>query len=204
MKKSGTKTMLMSVIMSSPGPIILAINLFFGSSTTQIADFIRRFIELLAIILAFIVYLITNKKEGIDESKKQKLENATNIFVGIAMIVCGVIMILLAITSENADKGNVIPGFIIALLGLVANGFFFIRYTILGKKTNNNILKVQGRLYRAKTLVDFSVALALFVVLIKPNSNVAYYFDLIGTICVSVYLIITGIITLIKIKKVGN
>ena len=113
MKKSGTKTMLMSVIMSSPGPIILAINLFFGSSTTQIADFIRRFIELLAIILAFIVYLITNKKEGIDESKKQKLENATNIFVGIAMIVCGVIMILLAITSENADKGNVIQGFII-------------------------------------------------------------------------------------------
>lgn len=204
MNKSAKRTMLMSVLMSSPGPIILGINLFFGHSSTQIADFIRRFIELLAIILAFIIYLITTKKDLTDNNKKIKLEKATNIFVGIAMIISGTIMIILSLTTENIDKGNVIPGFIIAVLGFLANTFFFIRYMVLGKKTNNSILLTQGKLYRAKTFVDFSVALALFTVLLWPISKVSYYCDLIGTICVSIYLIITGFITLIKNKKQGQ
>lgn len=201
MNKQAKKTMIMSILMSAPGPLILLINLFFGQSSTQIADFVRRAIELLAIILSFVVYLITTKDNMTDNIKKTKLEKASNIFVSIAMIVSGIIMIILAITSGNSDKGNVIPGFIIALLGFIANTIFFIRYTILGKKTNNSILATQGKLYRAKTFVDFSVTIALLTVLIWPNSKVSFYFDLIGTILVSVYLIVTGIISLIKMKN---
>lgn len=201
MNKQAKKTMIMSILMSSPGPLILFINLFFGQSSTQIADFVRRAIELLAIILSFVVYLITTKDNMTDKTKKVKLEKASNIFVSIAMIVSGIIMIVLALISGNSDKGNVIPGFIIALLGFIANTIFFIRYTSLGKKTNNSILSTQGKLYRAKTFVDLSVTIALLTVLIWPNSKVSYYFDLIGTILVSVYLIVTGIISLIKIKN---
>lgn len=201
MNKQAKKTMIMSILMSSPGPLILFINLFFGQSSTQIADFVRRAIELLAIILSFVVYLITTKDNMTDKTKKVKLEKASNIFVSIAMIVSGIIMIVLALISGNSDKGNVIPGFIIALLGFIANTIFFIRYTSLGKKTNNSILSTQGKLYRAKTFVDLSVTIALLTVLIWPNSKVSFYFDLIGTILVSVYLIVTGIISLIKIKN---
>lgn len=201
MNKQAKKTMIMSILMSSLGPLILFINLFFGQSSTQIADFVRRAIELLAIILSFVVYLITTKDNMTDKTKKVKLEKASNIFVSIAMIVSGIIMIVLALISGNSDKGNVIPGFIIAFLGFIANTIFFIRYTSLGKKTNNSILSTQGKLYRAKTFVDLSVTIALFTVLIWPNSKVSYYFDLIGTILVSVYLIVTGIISLIKIKN---
>lgn len=201
MNKQAKKTMIMSILMSSPGPLILFINLFFGQSSTQIADFVRRAIELLAIILSFVVYLITTKDNMTDKTKKVKLEKASNIFVSITMIVSGIIMIVLALISGNSDKGNVIPGFIIALLGFIANTIFFIRYTSLGKKTNNSILSTQGKLYRAKTFVDLSVTIALLTVLIWPNSKVSFYFDLIGTILVSVYLIVTGIISLIKIKN---
>lgn len=201
MNKQAKKTMIMSILMSSPGPLILFINLFFGQSSTQIADFVRRAIELLAIILSFVVYLITTKDNMTDKTKKVILEKASNIFVSIAMIVSGIIMIVLALISGNSDKGNVIPGFIIALLGFIANTIFFIRYTSLGKKTNNSILSTQGKLYRAKTFVDLSVTIALLTVLIWPNSKVSFYFDLIGTILVSVYLIVTGIISLIKIKN---
>ena len=45
MKKSGLKTLIMSVIMSSPGPIVVGIGLVIGQSSTQIADFIRRSID---------------------------------------------------------------------------------------------------------------------------------------------------------------
>lgn len=199
-KVSGKKTMLMSVLMSAPGPLILGLGLLVGQSTTQIADFIRRFIELVAIILAFVVFCITNKKEGCNEKLKEKLERRTNVFVSIAMIISGFIMLVLALSSSPENKGNVIPGLIIALLGATANSIFWVRYSILSKRTGNNILSIQSKLYRAKTFVDVSVTIALSVVLISKNISVSYYFDLIGTICVSIYLVYTGINTLIKKK----
>ena len=197
-KKSGKRTLLFSIITSSPGPLIIGLGLLIGKSSTQIADFVRRSIELLAIILAFIVFSLTTKDDNVDEVKKQKYEKNTNLFVSIAMIVSGVIMIILAISSKQEDKGNVIPGLVIAGLGFIANSFFWLKYTKLSKETNNKILKVQSRLYRAKTFVDCSVVIALSVVLFSTNPIVSYYFDLIGTICVSVYLIFTGITSFIK------
>lgn len=200
--KSGRKTLLMSVIMSSPGPLVVGLGLLIGQSTTQLADFVRRSIELLAIILAFAVYCITTKESGVDEVKKTRYEKGTNIFVSIAMIVSGIIMLLLALASESGEKGNVIPGLAIATLGLVANSIFWVRYTKLAKNSSNKILAVQSNLYRAKTFVDFSVFLALGVVLISDNMTVCYYFDMIGTACVSVYLVFTGVMSLIaEIKK---
>lgn len=200
--KSGKKTLLMSVITSSPGPLVVGIGLIIGKSSTQIADFIRRSIELLAIILAFIVYCITTKDDVIDEQKKQKYENRTNIFVSLTMIVSGIIMLVLALTSSISEKGNVIPGLSIAILGFIANSFFWIRYKKLGNETNNKILKIQSKLYRAKTFVDLSVMIALGVVLFSKNDLISFYFDIGGTIIVSAYLIITGIKSLIKeVKK---
>ena len=192
-KKSGKKTLLMSVIMSSPGPLVIGLGLIVGQSSTQIADFVRRSIELLAIILSFVVYCLTTNDNVIDEDKKRKYEKGTNFFVNIAMIISGIIMCILAITSTNTEKGNVIPGLVIAVLGFFANTFFWIRYTKLFKETSNNILKVQSKLYRAKTFVDFSVMVALGVVLFSKNLTISYYFDLIGTIIVSLYLVFTGV-----------
>ena len=44
-KKSGEKTLLWSVIMSSPGPLVVGLGLLSGRSSTQIADFVRRSAE---------------------------------------------------------------------------------------------------------------------------------------------------------------
>ena len=204
-KKSGKKTLLMSVIMSSPGPLVIGLGLLIGKSSTQIADFVRRSIELLAIILSFIVFSLTTKDDKVDKNKKDKYEKNTNIFVSFAMIISGIIMIILALTSNNEDKGNVIPGLAIAGLGFIANTFFWLKYTKLSKESNNKILLVQSKLYRAKTFVDCSVVIALTVVLLSTNITIANYFDLIGTICVSVYLILTGITSFIKeIKNKGE
>ncbi len=47
-KKSGYRTLLLSVLMSAYGPVILGLGLRVGHSSTQIADFTRRTAELLA------------------------------------------------------------------------------------------------------------------------------------------------------------
>lgn len=196
--KSGIKTMILSVLMSAPGPLILGLGLIAGQSSTQIADFIRRTIELLALVFALVIYIITTNNKEIDLNKKAKLEKVNNIFVSVVMVICGVIMLVLAITAQNEDKGNVIPGLCIALLGGIANTIFWFRYKALSKKTNNSILLTQSHLYRAKSFVDLSVVIALSVVLFSKNQIVSYYFDLIGTCCVSLYLVYTGVHTFIK------
>lgn len=196
--KSGKRTLLWSVIMSAPGPIVVGIGLLIGKSSTQLADFIRRSIELLAIILSFVVFSVTEKDGTADQNKKERLEKAADIFVSIAMILSGVIMFILAVTSEGSETGNVIFGLIIALLGVVANTFFWLRYNKLGRINGNSLLLTQSKLYRAKTFVDLSVAVSLSVLLLSSSPKVCYYFDLIGTICVSAYLIFTGITSLLK------
>ena len=200
-KKSGKRTLLWSVIMSSPGPLVVGLGLIIGQSSTQIADFVRRSIELLAIIFSFIVYCLTTKDDYTDEEKKKRLEKGTNIFVSVAMIISGVIMIFLAILLSNEEKGNVIPGLAIAVLGVIANSIFWFRYKKLGEEENNAILKVQSKLYRAKTFVDCSVTVALLVVLLSSNATVSYYFDIIGTCIVSLYLIYTGFQSFMKLIR---
>ena len=61
-KKTGAKTLLWSIIMSSPGPLVVGLGLLAGRSSTQIADFVRRSAELLAIIMSFVIYTTVTKK----------------------------------------------------------------------------------------------------------------------------------------------
>ena len=191
-KKSGSRTLLWSVLMSAPGPLVVGLGLLAGRSSTQIADFVRRSTELLAIIMAFITYKLTTRSGETDEAKKEKLERTSNLFVGAMMCLGGSIMLVLAFTSGSTDKGNVIPGLAIAVLGVVANTIFWRKYSRLNKAEPNPILAVQARLYRAKSLVDGCVTLALFSVLLFPESAFSYYFDLVGSIIVSVYLVFCG------------
>ena len=200
-KKSGAKTLLWSIIMSSPGPLVVGLGLLAGRSSTQIADFVRRSAELLAIIMSFVVYRAVAKMDAIDELEKKRLERSSNIFVGSMMCLAGAIMTVLALVIDNADKGNVIPGLAIAVLGVIANSIFWIKYTRLNQAEPNAIMAVQSRLYRAKTLVDSSVTIALLSVLIAPKSAVSYWLDLIGSIIVAVYLIWCGIRTIIEEVK---
>ena len=195
-KKSGAKTLLMSVIMSSPGPLVVGLGLLSGRSSTQIADFVRRSAELLAIIMSFVIYKLTTKGDVCDENKKKKLEKGSNIFVGAMMCLGGALMILLTLMSDNEDKGNVIPGLAIAVMGVIANSLFWRKYTLLNKAEPNAILMVQSRLYRAKTLVDSCVTIALLSVLIAPETAVSYWLDFAGSLIVAVYLIWCGVRTI--------
>ena len=195
-KKSGAKTLLWSVIMSSPGPLVVGLGLLAGSSSTQIADFVRRSAELLAIIMSFVVYSLLAKAEISSSLDKQKLESRSNMFVGAMMCLAGTIMAVLAFVMNQDDKGNVIPGLAIAVLGVIANSIFWSKYTRLNQANPDAILAVQARLYRAKTLVDMSVTIALLSVLITPRSSVSHWLDFVGSLVVSVYLVWCGIKTI--------
>lgn len=200
-KGSGSRTMLLSVLMSAPGPLILGLGLLEGRSSTQIADFVRRTAELLGLVMAFIVYRITTKEGNCDEARREKLERRSNAFVGAMMCLGGSLMVLLTFLSGAEDKGNVVPVLCISGLGMVANSAFWVKYTRLDRKEPNAILRVQSRLYRAKALVDTCVTGALLAVLIAPESAVSYWLDFLGSLVVAIYLIYCGIRTVVEAVK---
>lgn len=203
--KSGARTLLMSVLMSAPGPLVVGLGLLAGRSSTQIADFVRRSSELLAIIMSFIVYKMTTKDGSCDERRKVLMERRSNAFVGAMMCLGGTFMIALAFMSDNAEKGNVIPGLSIAVMGVIANTLFWRKYTLLNKKEPNAILGVQARLYRAKSLVDTCVTIALLSVAIAPDSPVSSWLDFVGSIIVALYLIWCGVRTIWEsVQKVSE
>lgn len=194
--KSGQKTLLWSVLMSSPGPIVVGLGLLVGKSNTQLADFVRRSAELIAIIVAYIIYKVTNRDDRCDIQRKEQLERISNIIVGAMMCLGGTIMLVLALKSGQSEGGNVIPGLSIAVMGVIANSIFWHRYTKLNKEKRNEILRVQARLYRAKTVVDSCVTIALLSVAIMPGTDFAFYMDKIGSSVVAIYLIWSGVKTL--------
>lgn len=196
--KSAKHTLLMSVLMSAPGPLIIALGLKSSGSATQLADFFRRSTELLAIISSYIVYLITNGKQTFTQAKKQIAERNSNIFVGIVMCLSGAIMLYIALFMTSTNKGNVLSGLAIAFLGAVANSIFWIKYKKLAQSTDNAILSVQSSLYKAKALVDICVCMTLFTIWIFPDSKISLYLDIISSIIVSLYIIKCGFNTLKK------
>ncbi|MBR5224682.1 MAG: cation transporter [Clostridia bacterium] len=195
-KKSGARTLLWSVLMSAPGPLVVGLGLLAGRSSTQLADFVRRSAELLAIVLSFVVYRATTKNDVCDEARKARLERFANVFVGAMMALGGSLMIFLTLTRANADKGNVIPGLTIAVMGVIANSIFFVKYTRLNRREPNAILYVQSRLYRAKTLVDGCVTAALLSVALAPGSILSLWLDSIGSVIVAAYLVFCGVQTI--------
>ena len=199
--KSGTKTFIWAIIMSAPSPLVGGLALIVGNSSTQIADFVRKTAELIAIIISFTVYLITQRNGGCDEVKKQSLERKANIFVGSMMSLAGVVMFILAILIHGEDKGNVIPALAIIVFGCSINSMFWIKYTRLNKSQPNSIFAVQVRLYRAKTLVDMSVIVALLSILIAPQSAVSHWLDFAGSVIVAIYLVWSGVRTIYKELK---
>ena len=183
-----------SIIISAPGPLAVGLSLIAGRSSTQIANFVRRSAELLAIIMAFVVYTMV-QKDGVCDEKRKMLERRSNT------CLAGAIMALLSLTMENVDKGDVVPGFVVAILGAVSNLFLWLRYLHLANAEPNAILTVQARLYRAKTLVDTSVTVALLSVLIAPQSAVSYWLDFVGTLVVALYLLWCGVQTVYEERK---
>ncbi len=201
-EKAESRTLLWSLIMSAPGPLVVGLGLVAGRSATQTADFVRRSAELLGIVMAYVSYRLSTGGGETDLDKRRRMERFSNIFVGAMMCIGGSIMLVLAFTSGGSHEGNLIPGLAIAVMGLIANSIFWRRYMRLNALHPNPIIAVQARLYRAKSLVDGCVSAALLAVLIIPGTPFAVFLDRVGSAVVALYLLLCGIKTVTeKLEK---
>lgn len=183
------RTLLVSWLLSAPGPIVTAIAVAMSSSATQIADAIRRTVEFGALLSGWLVF---RARKGVpDEEARRKLERRAETAVTVALACSGVAM--LAVGAYRFFKyepgGNVTVGLVVAFLGAGVNAGFWVRYTRLLKQAPDAVIEAQRKLYRAKTMVDIVVTSALLSVALIPTHPATHYIDTLGSLVVAAYLL---------------
>ena len=192
---SREKTLLIALLLSAPGPLVTGLAVLTSHSTTQLADFIRRTVELMALFISWWVFRQIHRNPDLGEADQIKLERAAGLSVAGAMVCSGIVMLIVAVSRFSAYEpgGNVTFGLTIAVLGLLTNTFFWSRYTSLTREQYNSVIATQRDLYRAKAFVDFCVVAALAAVAIAPSHPATHYVDVLGSVIVSIYLLWSGL-----------
>lgn len=185
------KTLLASLLLSLWAPLATGIAVLLSHSITQVADFVRRTLEFLVLLLSWLVFRYLTKGRGADEETKKRWERIVNLSVGLTLGVSGLVMLFLALFRFQNFRpgGNVIPGLIIAILGFIVNLWFWQRYSALERESPQPIIGAQCRLYLAKIFVDTCVILALGAVALLPGHAVTRHIDALGSVAVSIYLL---------------
>ena len=192
---SREKTLLTALLLSAPGPLVVGIALMSSHSTTQLADFIRRGVELVAIFISWWVFRQLQRNAKLGKVDQTRLERAAGLSTAGAMACSGVVLLVVALSRLSVFEpgGNVTVGLTIAVLGLVTNGWFWWRYTVLTREQYSAVIAAQQQLYRAKASVDLCVVAALAAVAIAPAHPATHYVDLLGSVMVAIYLLWSGL-----------
>ncbi|MFA5552379.1 MAG: cation transporter [Trueperaceae bacterium] len=183
------RTLLVSWLLSAPGPLVTGVAVAMSSSATQIADAIRRTVELAALFIGW--WAFRRRKSVAVEAERQRLERRVEVSVAVALAVSGTVMLGIGgYRFFNYEPGgNVVVGLIVAVLGTGVNAFFWARYSGLLRHAFDPVIGGQLRLYRAKTLVDLAVTAALLTVMFAPTHPATHYVDTVGSVFVAGYLL---------------
>ena len=122
---SREKTLLIALLLSAPGPLVTGLAAISSHSTTQLADFIRRSVELVALFLSWWVFHRLHQNKALNKADQSRLERVAGLSVAGTMVCSGIVMLILAISRLSAYEpgDNVAPGLTIAVLGLIFNGW---------------------------------------------------------------------------------
>lgn len=188
---SREKTLLAAVLLSLWGPLATGLAVILSRSTTQLADFIRRFVELIALTVSWWSFRYLSRRPGLGGAERGRLERIANLSVAAAMACSGVVMLIVATSRLSAFEpgGNVTLGLVIAIMGLIVNVWFWRRYTAMTREHYSLIIAAQRQLYRAKAFVDLCVIAALAAVRLAPAHPLTRYVDILGSVAVASYLL---------------
>ncbi len=189
------KTLIAALLLSMWAPLTTGVAVLLSRSTTQLADFIRRSVELIALFISWRVFRYVEKGHEVSPVQKARLEKIAGLSVAIALCISGLTMFMITMARIDTFEpgGNVYPGLAIAFLGLITNSWFWRRYTKMTNEHYNPVIDSQRLMYRAKTTVDLCVLIALASVAIAPASPATRYIDALGSVAVSIYLLWSGI-----------
>lgn len=200
------RTLLAAFLLSAWGPLAAGIAVLSGRSATQIADLIRRSVELLAVLTSWLVFRHIARHPSLSKGQQQKLERLAGLAVAATLGCSGIFMLALALSrfSRFQPTGKVWLGLAIAALGLVTNVWFWRKYSAQAREQYSAIIAAQRELYQAKSIADLCVLAALATVAANPTHVITRYVDASGSIAVSAYLLWSGIRAARAASRIGD
>lgn len=182
------RTLRLALFLSAWAPLATGVAVAMSHSTTQLADFVRRTVELLAIGTSYAAFARVGP--GQPEERSARWERWAGRTVVATLATSGLLVAALAASRSGGFRpgGDVRVGLAVAAAGLLTNGWFWRRYARFEGDLPSAVIGGQRALYRAKTVVDASVLVALAAVALAPGSPATRWIDLGGSWLVAVYL----------------
>src|SRR5690625_330747 len=183
------RTLLASWLLSAPGPLVTGIAVAMSSSATQIADAIRRTVELGALFTGWWTYRRRRTAPG--PAEVATLERRARRTVAAAMFLSGLAILAIGVYRffRHEPGGNVTAGLAAASRGLLVHRVLLVRYTRITRRGPDPVIAAELRLSRATTVVDSGVVRALLAVAFIPDHRLTHYADSRGSVAVGGYLI---------------
>lgn len=187
------RTLRLAVILSSWAPLATGVAVVMSQSATQLADFVRRTIELVAVVVAYAAFARASRSPSAEDAERWDL--TSNRVVAVALMTSAVTIALVALVRGSAFRpgGNVALGMAIAALGLITNAWFWRRYARFERERRSVIIGGQRVFYRAKCAVDAVVLVALGAVRLAPSWTGTPAVDRLGSLTVAAYLVWSGV-----------
>lgn len=184
------RTLLVALLLSAWAPFVTGWAVILSQSATQVADFVRRSVELAAVAIAWAIFRRLRRREP-EPATAARLERIAAWAVAAALGVSGGITLLLGLRRvvDFAPGGDVRLGLLVAVLGLATNGWFWWRYASFVRERPGRLMEGQRTLYRAKVTVDACVIAALASVALAPGRPATRWIDLAGSFAVALYLL---------------
>jgi Co/Zn/Cd efflux system component len=189
------RTLAIALLLSLAAPFATGYAALISRSATQVADFVRRSVELVALATSWAVVRQRRRRPGLAAVQVRRLERRAALAVVAALAVSGLVTLMVAGARARtlAPGGDVRLGLLIAGLGLVTNAAFWRRYARLQRDMPNAVIEAQRRLYAAKVAADAVVVVALATVWLAPEHPLAGPVDLVGSLAVALYLLATAL-----------
>lgn len=194
-------------LLSLWAPLSTGIAYYLGQSSVLLADFLRRSNELLALWLSWYIFRIARELEekGQPEEARKK-EKKSSLFMAAVMFLSGAFVFYSAWNSYVSPKplGWILPGILVATGGLIVNSYFWYKNWSLSRLPGRPILESQWRFYRAKTIIDMTVLLTLFITSYQVIGPPSWLADPIGALVVALFIWYSAIKILIDVVFVDH
>lgn len=206
-KKEKERTLRAAWIVSSTAPLATGFAFYQSGSVTVLADFFRRTLELMVLFSNWFIYKkILRSEQGIKKVDPKKLEDyAARGVMAVMALSFGVIFFnAVGQLRDPQPLGEIWAGMTIGVLGLLVNGTFWRKNRSLAKRESSSLFYAQWKLYRAKALMDLTLVVILSASRLFEGHPAALYFDPLGSIGISFFLLYSSYTIWVKRIKKGR
>jgi cation diffusion facilitator family transporter len=190
--RSRERIVFWSVVATALSLIPTAYAAFISNSTTLLADLLRCVAEFVAILLSwFVLRQLSRHDPAAYNYGLGKLEQLASLAVATALFVSFLLAFgsgLARFWSPQALESTTF-GFIFAILGTIGNAFLWLKDYRYYLASPSPVMESQWKLFRAKTCATTVVTLSLGLSMIFSESSVSNYFDPLGSLILSLFLL---------------